>query len=301
MDVTEFNRKSTMTSIYDIISSANWKNQIYVLYSGGCDSTLVLHEALLIGKEKHVTINTISFKSRQLGGADIEAKKREQYFEYCKKSGLPIGKNLTICIDNEGSDGFQTGYASCPQPAIWTYNLLVYLPTDSFVLTGYIHGDDFLTYDIYSKWFQIYNGINHLFDKKIEFYCPLAFTSKNDVISGLRQNGIEKYTSYCEAPNSKGKPCGSCASCVKHKAYSALVKIPKNYKKQKFSDMIADSNEKVKEADYAFSVNRIEVDGPCFAPVKHITKSINPIEERPRKNKRNLTIKKIEKWVHTKK
>lgn len=300
MDITEFNRKSTMTEISDIISSASWKNQIYVLYSGGCDSTLVLHKALLIAKNRGVTINTVSFKSMQLGGADIEAKKREKYFEYCKKEALPIGENLTICIDNDGSNGFKTGYASCPQPAIWTYNLLAYLPTDSFVLTGYIHGDDYLTHDIYSKWYQIYNGMNHLFDKKIEVYCPLAFTSKNEVISELRCHDIEKYTSYCEMPSSKGKPCGSCASCLKHKAYSTLVKVPKKRK----NNEILKSIEKVREADFALAVNRVEVpgiEGPSFVPTK-VFRSVDPINDpKVSPKKRKLTIKNISKWEHTKK
>lgn len=205
--------------IESIISNKQNFKEVYVLYSGGCDSTLVLHKALRTGHP----INTISFTSIQLGGNNAEANKRKKYFEYCKKNNLLIGENLIINIDNDGATGFKTGDYSCPQPAIWLYNMMAYLPDNSIVLTGYIRGDDFLSFDVFSSWIQAYEGLKGLFGKNIEIYFPLAHASKDYVIKELRKFKIEQYTSYCENPKTDGAPCGVCESCEKHTAYRYLL------------------------------------------------------------------------------
>lgn len=199
------------------------RSDIYVLYSGGCDSTLVLYETLKEYKDSYTNVNTISFKSKQLAGSGVEAKKRKEFIKFCSNEGLNVGEQLVIDLDDNGSNGFKTGPWACPQPAIWLYNVLAFLPVDSIVLTGYIRGDDFLTFDVFNNWFNAYNGINNLFGKNIMMYMPLAFRTKDFIIKELISNKIDKFTSYCENPINS-KPCGECESCNKHKAYYSLIK-----------------------------------------------------------------------------
>lgn len=215
--------------IESIISNKQNFKEVYVLYSGGCDSTLVLHKALRTGNRIH----TISFTSDQLGGSNNEDKKRKEYFEYCKKNELLIGENLLINIDNDGSRGFKTGEFSCAQPGIWLYNMIAYLPDNSIVLTGYIRGDDFLTYDVFSSWLQAYEGLKGLFGKNIEIYFPFMYKNKTNIIEELKEYDIEKYTTYCETPKVDGTACGECESCEKHIAYNHLLNRRKIIERKK--------------------------------------------------------------------
>lgn len=258
--------------IRDIIKEKENEKEkhVYVLYSGGCDSTLVLNEALTVGPK----INTISFVSEQLGARETEAKAREKYLRYCREKNLPIGDNIVINLDNEGSNGFQIGSYACPQAAIWLYNMIAFLPNNSIVLTGYIRGDDFFRYDVLSYWTQAYEGFKGLFDKNIDIYFPLHTTNKDEVIAQLKRLDIEKYTSYCETPDYDGSPCGICESCKKHIAYGYLIerKEPKRRKRTKSINAL-----ELKESSVMFTY-KSELDPTSYEHSKPTKKSNKKIK-----------------------
>lgn len=210
--------------IYTVLDKdKNNKRDLYVLYSGGYDSTYLLKYLLEYVKSNSLDckINTISFVSGQLGASKLESSNRKGFIKYCKDNDLKIGKNIEIDIDQKVD--IVLGNGACPQPAIWLYNIMAYLPADSIVFTGYIHGDDFLTFSVFNSWFKSYEGLNMLFGKNIDIYFPLAYTNKDEIISHVKHYGIEEFTSYCESSSVKGETCGYCASCLKHKAYSMLI------------------------------------------------------------------------------
>lgn len=229
MTAYEYYYEATSKSL-DEISRKVVCNDIYVLYSGGCDSTLALYETLLLKKTEglDVSINTISFKSPQLASSKYEEINRNKFFDFLKEQDLHVDKKLMINITNEGSNGIQTGQCCCPQPAIWLYNMMAYLPVGATVITGYIHGDDFLTMGVFNDWYNSYIGLNKLFDKNMDIYMPYAYVNKDEIINRLKNLKIDQYTSYCEhLDETNGKPCGRCESCKKHKAYSSLIEKPK--------------------------------------------------------------------------
>lgn len=220
------------TNLYDNMEK-DYKDtgnkSLVCMWSGGCDSTLVLHQLLTTLKETgdKRTVTTFSFCHAQLGEPkmDAELTARMSYTAFAKKSELPLGLNKVIAIDRHNISA-TTG--SCPQPALWVSHVIPYIEDNSILFLGYHRGDDFWSYGVFNPWAQAFIGLSRLFNKKIECRTPLHWASKVEIIRQLKTANIYDHTWYCEGCQSNGKPCGNCTPCQTHLMADLYLKHTEN-------------------------------------------------------------------------
>jgi 7-cyano-7-deazaguanine synthase in queuosine biosynthesis len=200
-------------------SEENVNKPIYVIWSGGCDSTCVLDDLLsnLKAFNDKRKVNTISFSHWQIGDAKMtkEAMARSSYLHYCAEKQLPIGLCKTIEIPRyEVKLGREGG---CPQVALWLTSAIPLVPDNSLLYTGYHKGDDFFTYDVLKNWGLAFEGLCKLYGKKITPMFPYKYKTKTEIIKQLQEKNIINLTWHCEIPNfSDGSACGYCEPCKRH-------------------------------------------------------------------------------------
>lgn len=192
-------------------------NPIVCLWSGGCDSTLVLFTALKRLKEwgDQRTIKTYSFIHHQLDSRkmDLEKQRRNMFLAWLEDNGYS-GKvqHIDIHIDRH-----EISASGCPQAALWVINLIPLVESNSIILTGYHKGDCFWEYSVFSDWVKLTTGLLNLFGKNPKFVMPLRDTTKYRIIEKLKTENIYKFTWYCEMPKSDGTVCDYCLPCETHK------------------------------------------------------------------------------------
>lgn len=224
---------------------SNKKQTINIIWSGGCDSTLVLYEILVELKARNDDriINAYSFYHSQLNDVKMiwEKQKRNRFLMWIEDKGFN-NKILNHEI-NLNKDIIKIGSNSCCQPAMWVSQILPIIEDNSVLFAGYHMGDDFFTYKVFRQWLKAFTSISNLFGKKTDFCVPLIYRSKNEIIKDIKNvNGLYENTWWCE--NASGKPCGCCDPCINHEV--ALI----YFEKQKVKDYINTIEVKdIKKAD----------------------------------------------------
>lgn len=197
-----------------------------VLWSGGCDSTLVLLQALQKSTPED-PVRTLSIIHPQVWSDSPELMARTALWQRLKKDGHNI-KRLEIEIKHDGEFSAGNGDGGLPQPPIWLATAIPYLRPDEDLYMGYIRGDDIWHY---IGWLhQAFNGMKGLLNLRGSLQIPLEWKSKADVIREFGDDKFKKYLEFvwhCESP--KGfKECGECASCERHAA--AVKEVEKGNK-----------------------------------------------------------------------
>jgi 7-cyano-7-deazaguanine synthase in queuosine biosynthesis len=216
------------TSIEALLKE-NKNKSINIMWSGGCDSTLILYWLLewLKNLNDDRIINAYSFHHNQLNDnkMDWERQKRNRFIMWAEDKGFNnkiVHREISL-----GKDIITVGPASCCQPAIWVSQIIPIVPHDGLLFAGYHHGDDFFSYEIFGNWLKAFVSMNNLFGKNIRFVAPLAQHSKNEIIKLIKNiDGLYNNTWWCEGVSTDGKPCGRCLPCEAHE--SALMHYNKN-------------------------------------------------------------------------
>lgn len=184
------------------------------MWSGGCDSTLLLHE---LASRLSTPLNPICAVSVDTpcyideGKVEKEKQARESLISHFATKGLHI-EHFTVEVKSTFPNK-SAGYG-CTQPLMWIGQILPFLGTGDHLYMGYIRGDDF--------WHQrsdFNQGIDHLskvLHRDIHMRYPLEWEAKSDIIAALHEHEIYEKTWYCEAPTEQGEKCQSCVPCVTH-------------------------------------------------------------------------------------
>jgi 7-cyano-7-deazaguanine synthase in queuosine biosynthesis len=192
-------------------------DNISVLWSGGCDSTLVLSNLLYYLDLDKIDkpIYTYAFIHDQLGDKLKKEKQcRNEFLVYCKQ------KYPKIIINHQDINILQNAVIAthkCSQPGLWITNLLPLLSDNTLLFSGYHMGDCFWSYDIFSSWLKLFVGLCNLAGKdNILPIFPLQYHRKDEIIKELMRSDIYKFCWWCEIPNLNLKPCGRCLPCILH-------------------------------------------------------------------------------------
>ena len=205
------------------------RDNVIVVWSGGADSTRLLHEWSLKGSAANpvhaisITHNCIGYD----GQADRERESRAKIKDYL----ISIGRNIKFheievrvpeCIHNIGSTmGFGVHQAN-----IWLGNIMPYLGDDNNkIVFGYIQGDDFFHYRHHVT--NIIQQLSYISGSSAKVEYPLEWESKEDVLRYLYRNNLIDMVWWCEFPEGN-KPCGNCSSCHRHD--QALYILRNKYK-----------------------------------------------------------------------
>jgi 7-cyano-7-deazaguanine synthase in queuosine biosynthesis len=194
-----------------------------VVWSGGADSTLVLHD---LAKAESIEpfpepVRSISFEVSQCPGAPEQARARARILEWFKAREYPVS-NMVVKIDS--GDALER-YGN-PQATLWMLALQALRP-DENLYSGYHRGDDFWhgsQHLVYS-----FHEMQKLGTRTGVWLFPLETLYKYQVIERLKKTGepgrpetsLYPLVWFCGRPTKDdGKPhddpCGRCQPCITH-------------------------------------------------------------------------------------
>lgn len=198
------------------IHDTNLGAEHVVVWSGGCDSTLLLKETAEYYGTKTNPIIAISVEHYLLGNRKLKKERevRETIKEEFNRRGLHI-EYRTIKI--EGDMNFINHTNSPQQTYIWLSTLIPYVKNKANLYLGIIRSDDTLIH--MDRVNELLKAQNKFLDKTVNLYTPYDRFNKSDIIRELMDCNLYDYTWYCEIPNEENgviKACGSCAPCTTH-------------------------------------------------------------------------------------
>jgi len=188
------------------------KNQ-FVIWSGGADSTLLLHELAERYGTKRYPVKAISIRHDLVDNCkqNAESLKRQLFLAKAKSEGLHID-NLEITVSLKGFDKFRVYNHGIGQAPIWIANIPHYLADEDYLHFGYIKGDDFWFHK--EDFTKTLDSTFALMGKKVEARYPLQYMTKTQILMELEKRGLSNMYVSCQILNEDGSDCGHCASCV---------------------------------------------------------------------------------------
>lgn len=191
---------------------------ITVMFSGGCDSTLVLYTALMKKQRKESSdydrVNVVSIGCNQIPAQSQQANSREKILNEFRRRELTDFEMTEVTLNTTGSGIRQSETGGIIQPAIWLTLAPLYMNNNGILQMGYHSGDDFwrARYDAEES----FNRSCKVLAKTCSIQYPLEDLTKADIISRLKDRGLYELCWYCEFPDNN-KPCGNCVPCKTHR------------------------------------------------------------------------------------
>ena len=213
--------------IEEAIKSVDFKKKIVVPWSGGMDSTALVHCLATAMKQENSNqrIYAISISHPMLAQSktDMEKKARKILLEKFKKQDLNVA-NIEINIGIPGKsieliEGLMEGkrYSGSPQIMTWLSNILLYCPDGSQLLMSYVKEDE--TFELHREnAISFVKAMGKLLKRDISFNTPLKDSvSKFEIMEYLSKNDLLFDTHSCEHPvllDGEWMNCNICGSCL---------------------------------------------------------------------------------------
>jgi len=179
-----------------------------VLWSGGFDSTLVLHQLLEHYPNDHIT--AVSVINKDVAGDRLKQE---------KKAKIKLLKRLGDRVDYKEINITSDLTAITWQMPIWLSHVLPYLKDGDHLSMGYLSSDGYSFFSARENFKKAFDATMVLQGKKdTELVFPLEGWTKGNVIRDLKKNRLLKDCWYCGKPK-KGRPCGKCMKCVSVKRW----------------------------------------------------------------------------------
>lgn len=194
----------------------------FVMWSGGCDSTLLLYEVLeTYGIENVVAVSYnypwLLKNKRESERIHREAFKRKMATRNSSWATTDINHLEFDISMNTISGKMQDIYgAGLPQAVAWLLSVPICARENSYIYTGAIKSDD-LTLQL-SSYHEMFTGIANTLNRKIFLREPFLYMTKANVIEKLIRYGIFDSTWHCEMPKDINTPCYECVPCRTHVA-----------------------------------------------------------------------------------
>ena len=212
-----------------------------LLWSGGCDSTFLLAQTLLIEKDAAkkprdtnpdeapaakagdgYKIRTLTVVHEQIPAQQEQANARHDFITAMNKRGCTWNHQevhiTTKLMDNATFGVYSQGGLS--QPGIWVPTAIPYLKQDEDLWLGYIKSDDAITY--LSQITATFDNLKYICNKTGSVKYQLEHFTKAEIIYHLKRLKLYKHTWHCEgvgktdAKKATKKPCHKCAPCMTH-------------------------------------------------------------------------------------
>ncbi len=199
-----------------------------VCWSGGLDSTLVLHRLAVEQRDgtafhQHgVRALTILHPQVSMHEA-AAAKARKAVKEKFRRSGLTIAY-IEVTIGQTAAAWRQPGMigsSANPQALLWLTTAANYLEHVEDLYSGYIRGDDF--WHNAGRYHAAFDALQAVAEHTGRMVHPLEWDSKADVIRQTKEAELHDLCWWCEEiklkrVRGKPQPCGKCKSCETHAA-----------------------------------------------------------------------------------
>lgn len=167
-----------------------------LLWSGGCDSTLLLYDLLNAQKKgdelvgRYITIKatehirTISVNDKQVAGSAHARKARDILLPLLRKRfnnrfvhGETTVSRKGLFIDNPNG--------GLIQPCLWLFHAAGYLDSAEDLYAGYIRGDDIWHY--YGWIHQAFAAFQALTHRTGQLKLPLEWIHKSEILHRLKK------------------------------------------------------------------------------------------------------------------
>lgn len=190
-----------------------------VLWSGGCDSTLLLYYLSKNNPNDNIhAISVVTNYAPYTEGAEKEYICRNNIKEYFNEIGIKNILYTQVDVNMPLNGDFEPKSNYMFTSFMYIANISPYIRSGDIVNYAFIREDVELhfKYPILNlgKMLSIIIGI----DFKIQF--PLEFKSKIDVLEEIINLNLLDKVSWCSHPLKDGSPCKKCRNCLMH--YSAL-------------------------------------------------------------------------------
>ncbi len=195
-----------------------------LLYSGGCDSTLILHSLLDAYPEKEVYTVAIRYPWLLKEKYESERKTRYNYIKHLTERGCKIDHSefdvtqtgFDFLANDEDDKGLSAVAGGSPQAVAWLSLISIYLSRGDKLYYGILGSDSNARYIDYYR-----EGMKYILytldrDGEVELRTPLHHKTKDYVLRQLLIRDIYKYTWYCETPEEVRTPCHCCHPCQTH-------------------------------------------------------------------------------------
>jgi len=190
-----------------------------VLWSGGCDSTLLLYTLAMWSSEP---VRALTIEHPQVEAKAEQAIARNRIAAEFNRRGLAID-HTTVRVAHEGTLGSYKG-DGLGQPQIWISIGTMYLQPNDSLNVGYVAGDD--VWGRFDALQSTFDGIQKVAGKSGSLSTPLRYFTKEIVIRRLMMLDLYRLCWWCEMPK-LGKPCGKCHPCTRHAETLLLMRRKK--------------------------------------------------------------------------
>lgn len=192
----------------------------YVVWSGGCDSSVLLYELLSLYGSKKVVAISYNYPWLYNKKAQSEEMHRNAFISKIKLHGnnfMDFSHTIfTVNQETKSGDPLNVkDYPGIPQALAWMFSTPMYLNYNGIVYIGMIKGDNFSLW--IDDYYRMFNNINSLLHKKSSLRIPYITLEKKNIIEKLFYYDLYNETWYCEFPNFVNMPCGKCVPCIKHR------------------------------------------------------------------------------------
>lgn len=187
-------------------------SRVLVCWSGGCDSTLLLHEAARVHGTPQSPVRAVAITCDQVTARAREKRARARLLREFRKQGLHVA--LTeIHIETVSGNGIAT--YGLPQAILWLYASQM-LGSDEHLALGYVRGDDWTVHQ--REFLHVFDSLQRIGGRAGRLLFPLCYIEKRAVLGELSERKLLDLTWWCEIPpEHKGRePCGKCHSCQRH-------------------------------------------------------------------------------------
>lgn len=183
-----------------------------VLWSGGADSTLVLHQYAGASAEDY-PVRAISVKSHPYLGSPFMAaqnKARGLYLDFAKGRGYHIKHEE---VDVSGDFEFLTAEHGeyLAQPIMWLSVLFQVVGNEDNVLLSYIKSDIF--WHRRHEFEEAFKALLKLKNIKATIEYPVEFYEKADVLRELKREKVPNNAWFVCESTTNGELCGQCCKC----------------------------------------------------------------------------------------
>ncbi len=187
----------------------------FVLWSGGCDSTLLLYELIELYGFSNVV--AVSYKYPWLGPKYNNERISREAFKAAMKlkyGDLQIRHiEIDVSVNSVSGCGLSAYPGGLPQSVAWLLSIPLYATPKSYIYDGGISNDDLtLKLDLYN---QTLESVSDLLMRDFVIRHPYVYMYKWEILEKLFKYDIYKYTWFCEQPDND-KPCCKCRPCQTH-------------------------------------------------------------------------------------
>lgn len=203
----EHTRRLLDNHVNDTSDGYYLESDYVVIWSGGCDSTLLLYEVAERYSTKDRPVAAFSINHYLVNDKKTEKEKesREKILTELRARGLHvIHREITVTGDLSCYN-----YTGGMQSYIWLTSVLPYVKKDSTVYLGYMQDDDNSTFSLEQDMVKM---MCRMLGKKVDLLAPYAIHDKEAINTRLMELDLYDLTWTCEM-TTDGKRCGHCKPC----------------------------------------------------------------------------------------